>query len=108
MCVSVFCVVAAVGLVVKVTVPSAPFEDNACRAFAVWTWRVVVTLAFSVTAPFRFRFKPCSWLVMSSTDCVVLVADLVDGLLSYVARLAVGACFSPVRDMPLEHARHTF
>ena len=86
-----FCVAAAVGLVVRVTVTSAPVDDSACRVFAVWAGLVVVTLAFSVTAPFRFRFIPCSWLVMSSTDCVVFVADL----LPDVVRRAAGVFFFP-------------
>ena len=84
------------GLVVRVTVTFAPVEDRACRVFAVWAGLVVVTLAFNVTIPFMFRFIPCSWFVMSSTDCVVFVAGRADGLLLYVVCCGVGVRFLPV------------
>ena len=91
-----FCVAAAVGLVVRVTVTSAPVEDSACRVFTVWAGLDVGTLAFNVTIPFMFRFIPCIWLVMSSTDCVVFVAGCVDGLLLYAVCCGVGVRFPPV------------
>jgi len=56
-----FVVASSVGLVVNVTVTSAPVADRACRVRAVWAGLVVVTLAFRVTVPFMFRFIFWSW-----------------------------------------------